>query len=421
MLHLITFFYIFGWIFAGIVDLVLIISFLMFFWVFVINRGRINKIALEPFTLFILLATYSLLVTIASGGLDIALVTRIIRIIVTFLGGVSIAYEYKKKYGHLFWNKIVIGVYLAISIHAVFIIIMYLNGGIRELVYSITNAYSYVNLNTPFLSGYRITGLTYGLSQTSVIQLFPALMFFKIWQLFGKNFWGQTFIVITQIASIISILLTGRTGLLLFFLLIPVVFILEIKRIPRKEAKKILVCFTTVGLVFALLLLLGLGDTLVPAKLQSYNLRQAREVFEVFSTGDSPTINVLREMYFLPEDTRVLIFGSSYLGRSDLLYIRSDVGYVRLIFALGFLGLLIYLAPYLLMLYRTIRFRRLDRSFSNFYFFVLLASLILNFKELALYTRGQWSIQAILFAAIMLSYQSKDSFKDNFYLRGREK
>jgi hypothetical protein len=344
------------------------------------------------------------------------MLTRTIRIIITFLGGIAIVYEYRRKYKDQYINKLILSVYTIICFHAGIIVLMYLNENLRLLIYEITGAYNIVNLNYPFLHGYRISGLTYGLSQTSVIQMYPLIMVFKVIEIIGKSFKNFVIILASTTLSLISIFLTGRSGLFLFIVLFPVLMIL----MKKVKAKTLIRSIILSGILFFLLygivgILNSMNLSILPSSFISYNLNQAKEAFFLFTNNESQTVEAIKTMYFLPNESMIFLFGSSSIGRSEYLYISSDVGFIKLIFAIGVFGLFLYMLPFIRFIKLAFIARKKDLNYSSLVLVMLLSSLLLNFKELAIYTRSQWSIQSLLIAGSF--FIINDSIKQNEKLR----
>ena len=107
-------------------------------------------------------------------------------------------------------------------------------------------------------------------------------------------------------------------------------------------------------------------------------------------------MRAVQKMYLLPTDVSTLLIGEGTLGRDAFQYLASDVGYVRILFAAGLLGSTLLLAPFAGAILIALRAWSPDRRLAATTLVTLLATLLLHMKEIALLTRNQWSVQAIL-------------------------
>lgn len=401
-----TFLFVFGWKVTPILDLIAILSFALFLIVFGVFRTPIPR---QTFSIALLLAgvvLYSCIAVILGGAADPQIGLRSIRSMVNFLGAAALAKLYLDAYGREdLLQAVFVHVYIVLSVHALLIVLMYIFASLRDAVYSLVNSHDYVNLNTPFLLGLRVPGLTYGLSVTSTLQMFGLLLASSIFPLVRGRGLLITLFWVSILLLLLSVLLTGRSGLLLALILLPLQWmIVRLRSVGASRPKKLAKNYAPFLLV--LITVAAIGFSLKDSALASrfgYNIRTAREVAEVIRTGgDTYAIVNLGGMYFLPDDPSVLLFGSGGLGRGALGNIESDIGYVLLIYASGIVGLLILMVP---LLYALLAVWYSDQSPIKLRVaicMILLATFILNFKTLTLMTRNLWSVQALLIAAIFL-------------------
>lgn len=401
--------FIFGWKITSYFDLIFVVSCLLIFYVFIIMCVKINKKILFIFVSLFILCTYALLIVVLNGSLDLQMALRSIRAMLNFLGGGALVYIYWYKYKNKFMEYILLHIFLVLTMHAFLIIVMYLNESVRLFVYNITDAYSIVNLNYSFLSGLRITGLTYGLSQTSALQTFGILLTPAIFYYWGTKKLRNLLIIIGVIFLFISIFLTGRSGLFLLLIMLPSVYILI--RFFRGNKSKYSFNFkkkiSTISRIIVVLVILSFCYNSAPEQFFSYNLKQAEEVIEFFTErGETRTTQTLSNMIFLPDSALEFFFGSSNLGRGALGGIPSDIGFVRGIFAIGILGTIIMLIPYIYATFQVMTIRKTYPYLVATTLCILASSFLLHFKEVALYTRNQWSIQSLLIClCILIKYR----------------
>lgn len=402
LLFITMFLFIFGWKITNLLDIIFIISIIFIFYI------AIKKIKLDFFIIILILflwmsIIYGFGISIVKGAFDLTFITRTIRVVINTLGAYGIIYLYKNTY---YKQKNVIHYVLrdleyVILLHAVIIVIMYLSPIARAFIYSHTHIVEW-GASGSIKLGYRIAGLTYALSQTSVIQMWGILLLiYNHHTNKNKNyitFLGKLFVLI------LSVLFTGRTGLLLGIIFVPL-FLLLINKVKLKVIFKYLFRFS-IGIIAFIFILFIFKDS-IPDKFINYTIAHSSEAISVLTQGESETLDTIAQMFIAPEDSLDFLFGTSSLGRSSEVYIKSDVGFVKVLFAVGVVGSIIYYLCEIACLFSIfVKKKRVsDNSLKYLTFIILITNLILNLKELAIYTRNQWSIIIIL---VLINYnQSK--------------
>lgn len=410
VLFLCTFMFIFGWKIMFFVDIIFFISILFFVIAVVMGMRSIDKKIL--FILLVLLASFAwtLVATLLGGSGNLEMDMRIFRSLINFIGAVSLVYIYSKnlKNSHL----ILMGhVGLALAIHGIVIFFMWHWEYFRQLIYAITGAHSYVNLNTPFIEGLRVTGLTYGLSQTSVVQSWSVI--YLILALFISPIKMRKIIIvfILILLSFFSILATGRTGLLFLIIVLPIIFysIIVLISLSRKSFSSYAsIVFVAIIAIASFEIRESNNDRI------AYIVNQHYEVFHLLANRQSDTFDTVRGMYYFPRSIRGVLAGYGTMDRQDL-GIVTDVGFVRGVFDKGVIGVFITLIPFFVGLILSLRAHvlgliRKDKwliFIGIFSFIVFLSTLFLNTKEVALLTRNQWSVQSILLVILLNELKNK--------------
>lgn len=399
-LFIITFIFIFGWKVTELADLIFLSSLVLIFTTFVVLKRALTRYTIIMFLLLLSLSTYSLLVFILNESTDIQFALRSIRSMINFVGGVALAHLYWKFYGRKVVQYIPLHIFFALVLHGLLITLMYLIEELRLFIYNLTSAYSIVNPNTPFLRGYRIPGLTYGLATTSVLQMFGLLLIPIVLHYWAKNFRRILIVIFSSILLVISILLTGNTGLLIAIFLFPITVIISYKDfIFRTLSVKMLKKFSKYIIIILIIIIFFHKPLLsiMPDHFFNYTLNKAKEVQEFFTNmGETRTTYILKEMYHLPQNPWVFLFGSSELARGEPGKTPSDVGWVRVIFAVGVIGTILMLLPFLYSIFKAKHVLVLDRHLGTVVIAILLSSIILHFKEMGMYTRNAWSVQSLL-------------------------
>ena len=393
MLFLVTFFLIFGWKITPFIDISAISACILSIQHFYLHK-KWQKTIKNPATIaLIALTLYSTILALSTGVTDLLPIFRSLRALITLIAGFSLYNIYKKHYINPIY-KMSYDVYVSLLVHSIIMILMYSFSPLRIFVYTITNASDYVNLNTPFLDGIRICGLTYGLSQTSVLHLFG---FFLIPILFNKSnkYCSRTFILLSFPIILISSLLGGRSGLFLGIVLIPIYIILIIL-LSKFSINRFVHSLKLIALgIISLGLLSSLIYFLLPDKSKAITINNSLQTFEAFKLKGT-TIDELKSMYILPKEFSKTIFGIGNYGRTDTFYLESDVGWARSIFALGLIGTFLMMYPYIWGIYTSFNLEYKYRKIAIAAILIFLATLLLNFKELSILTRNQWTIQAIM-------------------------
>ena len=122
-------------------------------------------------------------------------------------------------------------------------------------------------------------------------------------------------------------------------------------------------------------------------------------------------VNEVKPMYFLPNNPITALFGMGNYGRSDYFYLLSDVGWIKSIFAIGLIGTIFMIQPFIWGILKYFKHRRILGELAIAAILIFSSSILLNSKELSLLTRNQWTIQAILISIISIDYSKKDSLK----------
>ncbi len=397
-----TFVLVFGWKITEVADLVLLASLALILARFWFGYMFIERTSLKIFGWLGILCLYSMIVVLLHGLMDTQIAMRSARALINYLGAAALTSFYYELAGKKFFSLLVRDIFFVLAVHALLMLAMYLDPEWRHHVYALTRAHSYVNLTSPFLDGLRISGLTYGLSQTSVLQMAGLFLFPSVFS--GCNgIASRLLAVFSALLLVISVLISGRSGLMMLLLFVPLYIaatgIHTALRVSSSRAfvmifRHFFMVIMFVAAVFSL-------DFLLPEKFSQYTLTQSGEVFSALTLA-GPTVANLSEMIVLPDSWLEFFVGSSNLGRGSLDNIPSDVGWIKTLFAIGVTGTLLMIVPY---------FIALRLSWNSFVsgnvtaiacFVIFLSSVILNFKELALLTRNQWSVHALLISALAL-------------------
>jgi hypothetical protein len=409
-LFLLTFFFIFGWRRGLYADLVLIIS--IFLCASLIAFGRRTPVPVRALLVGVVPVAalgYAVAVGLFAGAHDFEMIGRLGRAVVNYFGALALVQWYRVTIQSNYWQTLTAHVAASIVVHGAIMLGAYISPELRSVIYFLSRPEQFVNLNAPFLLGLRVPGLTYGLAQTSVVQMWglllvPLVVFFRRTsaRVFGI---GLAFAICTG-----SVFVSGRTGLVLGAILIPIVLILYYGVNVAKWAK----AGSVIGVLSILVWGMSRGAAWnMDGEQLKYTVTQAAEAWRFLTSGESQTSEIVfGSMYFLPKSDLVTLFGAGSMDRSAL-QITTDVGYVRSIFAMGVFGTFITMIPFVLgLLYGASAYLNSHDSWVRMFGLVccaiFLSSLFLHGKEVALFTRNQWSIQALLLVLLVTTPWVRD-------------
>lgn len=394
MLLLITFLFIFGWKVNSWFDISAMLGLALV--IFQLTQKDLRKqIKLTiPAISLISLVIYSTAVVLLTGTTDLQPILRAGRALVVLLAGFSLFSIYEKKYEKPS-EKIIEHIFISLVFHSLIMIAMYCSDVFLNIVYSFTDVFAIVNESGQIREGFRVCGLTYSLSQTSVLQLFGILLLPFVYSI-KDNSKAKFFTAFSFIPLLISILISGRSGLFIGF----IYFIFIIIYFLYKNTISLDLLTNNKSNIFKWLSITILSiiiiTNLLPQKFIKYSLFYAKEIFQVF-TNNSVTIDNLKGMIIIPDKISTTIFGCGNYGRTEYFYLPSDIGYIKSIFAIGIIGTIIMLIPFFWGINSA---SKIKNKLSTIISLIFIASIILNFKELALLTRNQWTIQAILLSTL---------------------
>lgn len=337
-----------------------------------------------PLVLLILLLIYSTAIVLFSQTTELFYPLRFARVIFNYLGVYAISYLYWRKYQCKFLQVITSHLFWAVAIHAAIMGLQYSSPGFRSFTYAWVG----------YIDGQaiRVPGLTASIGVTSMVHGAAVLLAPRVFtQVTGS--WRVVF-YIGFLLVLWSLTVMGRTG---FYLTLGF-FFLQLVIGQKKVSKTVMFLLGTMG-VLALAFVVG-GELISQSVVTRYldgsigHLLEPWKQYQQVGGFRSATIDALRSMYFLPEDTATLLFGNGASGRG-ILYISSDVGYVLNIFGIGVVGLGIVVAFYLLALRWAIRLATVDRGMGVASFLFNLGILAYHFKEQTALTRYSFTVTAL--------------------------
>jgi hypothetical protein len=325
----------------------------LFFAVFA-NRGVAKKY-LYIFTLFAISYLWVLGVSVWNGVLDINMQINYLNAFLVIFGAFGLSLFVVKRFGAESGIFLVKALYFSGVAHAVIMIAAFFVAPIRETLYSFvvlgTRGQEFIELL------YRSPGLTSGggdglsvMQATALVLGFYYFISIKKRVLLPSVLLHLTFFILL----FVSILLSARTGLVVLSLGL---FLLATRHLVlmfynRKVSRHTTIKFSALLVTFSVsipALYLGFMD--------SDYIRFANRAFELYinlsehgQVGTSSTDNFFKTMFFLPTSEMQLFFGDGNFGRDkELGFIPSDIGYVRVWFGGGLLGVILFYIPFVLI------------------------------------------------------------------------
>jgi hypothetical protein len=389
--------YIFGWKLWGAIDLGAIAS--VGLAIYALLRGyrvRLPTPIIAALGILTCTALYSVGLTVITQATDVDMAGRLIRALVNLLGGIGLGTVYLRLYGEAAGRRCARDVFVVIGFHALLMLSMYRNPELRELIYRVTDAQRYVNLNFPFLQGYRVSGLTYGLSTTSALQACGLLLLPSV--LSGVAGWRKLIVLCFALLVIASVFISGRAGLVVTFVFLFASVLWWLMRLRGRALAILGVMTATIG---GLAMIVGIFRDPALNRVWDdeqllYTARHAGEVLTLFLEPEESTgARGLKGMFFLPSDLVTLMFGASVWDR-ELLGISTDAGWVRTWFALGAIGILLHVALVGSLVWASIGSWRRDRALALGVLGVIVVVTLMNFKEVMFLTRNSIAVLFLL-------------------------
>lgn len=278
-------------------------------------------------------------------------------------------------------------VFFAGLIHAIIMILAFFWGAFRSALYSIVvlgdQGESFVEkmVRSPGLT----TGGGDGLSVIQAISLCFGIYYFA--EIKGRTRIIETILyIIAFLILLTSILLSARTGLILFLIFLFSLIFLRLLRFlaSRVFDKVFLRKIISILLIFAVVIPIGFVF-LLESDYSRFAFRASELFLNYFAEGEITTSSTerLKEMYFLPGTIDHVLFGDGNFGRDPKLHqISSDVGYVRMIFGVGILGCIILFLPLIFSAFIAIKNLTHNKHLAILLMFVIFTILLVNIKIL---------------------------------------
>lgn len=346
--------------------------------------------------------------------IDVAVraVLRPIKAAVFLLGVVSLTELTTRYYFRLanstteVFYKVIEIVFYCIVVHAVIMVLQFLVPSFKEFIYSLTMA----KYQLEHYQFFRMAGLSGGGgAQVSVVQSLGFLLGYYL--LRQKN--NYLAILIAQLLIIMSIFLSGRSGILTVVLVVAFYFLLSFL---------FLIYSSKFGLNFSRIisysLLFGVFIVVITYLLQTndYFMVAFERTFDTLinyqESGEvsDNTLSALAKMFILPTEFLHLLFGrASFLENNTFYNIDTDIGYFRLVWGYGLFGLFLHVLVYFLYLIVAFKVYMHDRGVAYLCFAMLGLIFLFNAKEIFFFTKMSFQISFSVICAAFYAFLTTKS------------
>lgn len=346
-----------------------------------------NKSIVEKRTIIFLLGTliYFIIYSGIDSFKDISVIKQILMGFITFFSSYYFVINYKKLYGDHFITRLFLDLNRIGIIHSLIVIITFLSTGFKVFLYSFI---SITDLSKRYLFGIveneRYQGIVHsGFSFLSTTH--ALLLIIGVWGFYMNSkkprMTEMILFILGQIIIFISILLIGRSGLIVVFLFLTFLILYRINdffrgmKLSKRNLSMVIILFTIIVIIL----------TIVDYKKYKKNIDYAFELVIYLKdkgTLDRSTSGIIQNHFIFPNSAFELIVGNGNFGRSSSFpNIPSDVGYVLFINGAGIFGMMVGFSFYFVGFYYAFKYRRLNLYLYRFIFTSIIALIILNLKD----------------------------------------
>lgn len=416
-IFIVTFLFIFGPVFRPVgnwFDLIFITSLALSFYGFFFQKIQPPKLW-YPFLILFPIYIYGALLILLTPDYQTSDFVRAflkpLRIIVTVYGG----YVLVQNYGRIQLNeiKVIEYIYYVISIHACIMTLQLIFPEFKDFVYDYTSTGVF---RSSYDYDFRMGGLSGGSGSAvlSAVQSIGVLL--SPYVIKGKEKKTKILLFLMLLLIITSILISGRTGIWIILMFLPLILIFSTNSKDIKIGRilvKVLTIFVSIALIIVLF------DYIEPQSPLYYAFRRSLDTFLAFKqegTFEDSTFTILLSHLKLPTETSVWLFGDgAHLTNIQFNRILdADNGYIRDLWSYGIFGISIVLFPAIYILLKCIPIKE-NR---NKYLVIILTCvmLIMHAKEQFVYVRMFLSIYSLIVFSVFYKVKIHDqsNFKSYF-------
>jgi hypothetical protein len=377
----------------------------------ILKRTDINQRLFLVFTPLFILYLYLAITASISLNIEVlyiaSLLLKPIRIAIVFVGAWALVTILVKKNPHINILKLV---FYSISCHGLIMILQLLNPDFKDLIYSYLNVGDY---RSTFEYQFRMGGLSGGTGGAvlSVVQSVGVVLVPFVLKSTYNSVKSKFIIYVLAIICFISVLISGRSGLLAIIIFLPVSVILC--------SNNLFVTFRRIALLTCIFLIsvMSLLDFVARASpdnassIEGYGYmamsfsRSLDSLSSMIESGNiqDNTISTLWTHILFPQSLKTLIFGDpSVLFNAQFdRDLKSDIGYIRNLWGMGIIGSLLFWLP-LFCIQAKLLISHRNRDVKNAAFLVGLIMIFFQLKEHFYYVRMLFPIYGLLVASALL-------------------
>ncbi len=336
---------------------------------------------------------YSIAIFLLNSPRELYVPLRVGRIAVQFFGCYALMRLYYRKYSDQMGDKLLLHIFWCVAANAFLMLLMYLIAPFREFIWML--------IAQERGRAKRIGGLTGALDSLSVIQAFGVLLLpFIVRQIRGRR------ILLGVFAGMLlpfSIVVSGRTGAVLLVLVMIPVMILKWKETPRLFLAIILVLLFTV-----IILAVAEPGENVRSRWDSEIERLTRLITSEkeggHGTSGGATAKLIGDYkHVWPTSTMQILFGNSRSGRTETNRVKADAGWVVDCHSVGFVGTIMMLFFYYLVLRNAVKGFRFNRNLAVCSILFSVLVLLTHCKVVFLLARTGFTISCVLLLGTLYS------------------
>ncbi len=380
-------------------------------------RGAISTLLTYPCG-----ALSLLLVTIIIYGLSVSLLSadspsvhvalRPFRSLITLLGSVALVHliygsREKAQYSSFY---LAAPMMLAVGLHGVIMLTQFFLPEFRDFIYQYTVDPQVMNGARYF---YSMSGLTNGGgSQLSIYQSLGVLLLPIILSGGALSLRARFFLGSLTLICLASVAITGRSGLLCVAIFYPITCVM-VQGFSKGVRQCLAHAVVTTALTGAIIVAADGYSTNEEANFRERGIVDG--IVAVTSRAndeitEQTTIKILQEHFVVPESTFVFVFGdplhAELSQNSEDRQLKSDIGYVRLLFSYGIIGLLLHCVFYGIVITFGWGFlsskREMLKGLGVFCIVTSLVIFVFNAKEILFLSRMGLSVTCLSVAALAL-------------------
>ncbi len=349
------------------------------------------------FGLFTLLLAYASTHGLWAGHDSYFQTLRFGRVVINGLGCAALVSLYYRVLGKEAGATILRHLFHCLVLHAILMLGMFVSPTFRDLIVNqVVQADPDSRTYLAKALGYRIAGLTDSWDALSGLQSLGLLMVPLL--VTRQRHFSFVYAGIASLLLLFSVAISGRTGILTWIVLTPLaVLFCDLRQLHRTT------WVTVAAISLASIVMLGpLRDSVIRA-LEETSLGRTVSIFHADADTTSSSrerlsetfATIFHEHYFLPDQSRTLIFGTGGSGRDSWDYVPADNGPVLNLHNLGVVSCIAIYGSVLWMIFSGLSIRRSCPLVAGTCLLAVLLVLMIDVKVLYLLSRNGFTVMMI--------------------------